>query len=60
MPQPLVPHTVRRQWDDETGEPTRLAGFDMYQPTAYNQGKIKVGGNTYGVLAVPVEPNMLF
>ncbi|KAG2492528.1 hypothetical protein HYH03_009193 [Edaphochlamys debaryana] len=27
------------QWDDETGEPTRLVGFDMSEPTAHNQGK---------------------
>eukprot|EP00878_Enallax_costatus_P016906 GHUV01017747.1.p1 GENE.GHUV01017747.1~~GHUV01017747.1.p1 ORF type:complete len:484 (+),score=134.18 GHUV01017747.1:161-1612(+) len=27
------------QWDDETGEPTRLVGFDMNEPTAHNQGK---------------------
>ena len=25
------------QWDDETLEPTRLAGFDMSEPTARNQ-----------------------
>eukprot|EP00983_Pelagomonas_calceolata_P022509 708661-Pelagomonas_calceolata.AAC.1 len=40
-----MPLLLCRQWDDETGEPTRLAGFDMYQPTAYNQGKIKVSNN---------------
>lgn len=27
------------QWDDETGEPTRLIGFDMSEPTAHNRGK---------------------
>ncbi|GIL57042.1 hypothetical protein Vafri_12308 [Volvox africanus] len=27
------------QWDDETGEPTKLVGFDMSEPTAHNQGK---------------------
>ncbi|GFR51762.1 hypothetical protein Agub_g14217 [Astrephomene gubernaculifera] len=27
------------QWDDESGEPTRLVGFDMSEPTAHNQGK---------------------
>jgi len=27
------------QWDDESGEPTRLVGFDMAEPTAHNQGK---------------------
>lgn len=27
------------QWDDETGEPTRLVGFDVSEPTAHNQGK---------------------
>ncbi|GFH06444.1 phosphoserine phosphatase, chloroplastic, partial [Haematococcus lacustris] len=27
------------QWDDETGEPTRLVGFDIKEPTAHNQGK---------------------
>lgn len=27
------------QWDDETGEPTRLVGFDVAEPTAHNQGK---------------------
>lgn len=27
------------QWDDETGEPSRLVGFDMSEPTAHNQGK---------------------
>lgn len=25
------------QWDDETGEPTQLMGFDMNEPTAHNQ-----------------------
>jgi hypothetical protein len=30
------------QWDDETGEPSRLVGFDMNEPTAHNQ----VSGNT--------------
>jgi hypothetical protein len=25
------------QWDDETGEPTRLVGFDYSEPTAHNQ-----------------------
>lgn len=30
-------HWVRRQWDDETGEPTRLSGFDMTQPTAFSK-----------------------
>jgi hypothetical protein len=25
------------QWDDETGEPSRLVGFDMNEPTAHNQ-----------------------
>uniref|UniRef100_A0A7D7L907 Glycerol-3-phosphate dehydrogenase [NAD(+)] n=1 Tax=Chlamydomonas sp. ICE-MDV TaxID=1983280 RepID=A0A7D7L907_9CHLO len=27
------------QWDDETGEPTKLVGFDLSEPTARNQGK---------------------
>ncbi|KXZ53839.1 hypothetical protein GPECTOR_6g757 [Gonium pectorale] len=27
------------QWDDETGAPTKLVGFDMSEPTAHNQGK---------------------
>eukprot|EP00775_Hariotina_reticulata_P002377 gene2377-2682_t len=27
------------QWDDDTGEPTRLVGFDLNEPTAHNQGK---------------------
>lgn len=27
------------QWDDETGEPTRLVGFDTAEPTAHNRGK---------------------
>lgn len=27
------------QWDDETGEPSRLVGFDTNEPTAHNQGK---------------------
>ncbi|EFJ50802.1 hypothetical protein VOLCADRAFT_88690, partial [Volvox carteri f. nagariensis] len=27
------------QWDDETGEPTKLVGFDLSEPTAHNQGK---------------------
>ncbi|KAG2496545.1 hypothetical protein HYH03_005368 [Edaphochlamys debaryana] len=27
------------QWDDETGEPTKLVGFDVSQLTAHNQGK---------------------
>jgi hypothetical protein len=26
-----------RQWDDESGEPTRLVGFDASEPTAHNQ-----------------------
>jgi hypothetical protein len=30
-----------RQWDDETGQPTRLSGFDESQPTAFNMGKIR-------------------
>ncbi len=30
------------QWDDETGEPTKLSGFDMSEPTARNQGKPEV------------------
>ena len=30
------------QWDDETGEATKLAGFDMSEPTARNQGKPEV------------------
>mmetsp|Transcript_25433 Transcript_25433/g.55213 ORF Transcript_25433/g.55213 Transcript_25433/m.55213 type:complete len:677 (-) Transcript_25433:1350-3380(-) len=29
------------QWDDETGAPTRLVGFDDAQPTAYNHGKVR-------------------
>uniref|UniRef100_A0A515EIS9 Glycerol-3-phosphate dehydrogenase [NAD(+)] n=1 Tax=Dunaliella salina TaxID=3046 RepID=A0A515EIS9_DUNSA len=29
------------QWDDETGQPTRLSGFDESQPTAFNMGKIR-------------------
>nr|QKY14970.1 glycerol-3-phosphate dehydrogenase (NAD+) (GPDA) [Polytomella parva] len=27
------------QWDDETGEPSRLVGFDLNEPTAHNRGK---------------------
>lgn len=27
------------QWDDESGEPTRLVGFDASEPTAHNRGK---------------------
>ncbi|KAF6254612.1 HAD-like domain-containing protein [Scenedesmus sp. NREL 46B-D3] len=27
------------QWDDETGEPSRLVGFDTNEPTAHNRGK---------------------
>ncbi|KXZ53840.1 hypothetical protein GPECTOR_6g758 [Gonium pectorale] len=27
------------QWDDETGAPTKLVGFDTSEPTAHNQGK---------------------
>jgi hypothetical protein len=27
----------KTQWDDETGEPTRLVGFDASEPTAHNQ-----------------------
>ncbi|WIA14356.1 hypothetical protein OEZ85_002885 [Tetradesmus obliquus] len=27
------------QWDDETGEPSRLVGFDSSEPTAHNRGK---------------------
>jgi len=27
------------QWDDETGEPTRLVGFDLNEPTAKAMGK---------------------
>ncbi|KAG2432760.1 hypothetical protein HYH02_012893 [Chlamydomonas schloesseri] len=27
------------QWDDETGMPTKLVGFDISEPTARNQGK---------------------
>eukprot|EP00198_Chlamydomonas_reinhardtii_P000461 XP_001689796.1 predicted protein [Chlamydomonas reinhardtii] len=27
------------QWDDETGMPTKLVGFDTSEPTARNQGK---------------------
>lgn len=30
------------QWDDETGEPSRLVGFDMNEPTAHNQ--VSCGG----------------
>jgi len=30
-----------RQWDDETGQPTRLVGFDPSQPTSCNGGKIR-------------------
>ncbi|PNG99890.1 Phosphoserine phosphatase, chloroplastic, partial [Tetrabaena socialis] len=29
------------QWDDETGEPTKLMGFDLSEPTAHNQGKVE-------------------
>ena len=28
---------TNRQWDDETGEPTRLVGFDAAEPTAHNK-----------------------
>eukprot|EP00798_Chlamydomonas_sp_ICE-L_P013167 gene13167-30652_t len=27
------------QWDDETGEPTKLVGFDLSEPTSSSQGK---------------------
>eukprot|EP00798_Chlamydomonas_sp_ICE-L_P002757 gene2757-12628_t len=27
------------QWDDQTGEPTKLVGFDFSEPTSRNQGK---------------------
>ncbi|KAF5828643.1 HAD-like domain-containing protein [Dunaliella salina] len=29
------------QWDDDTGQPTRLMGFDPSQPTSSNGGKIR-------------------
>ncbi|PNH08421.1 Glycerol-3-phosphate dehydrogenase [NAD(+)], partial [Tetrabaena socialis] len=29
------------QWDDETGEPTKLMGFDLTAPTSRNQGKVE-------------------
>ncbi|KAG2446311.1 hypothetical protein HXX76_000899 [Chlamydomonas incerta] len=29
------------QWDDETGMPTKLVGFDVSEPTAHNQGKVQ-------------------
>mmetsp|Transcript_21179 Transcript_21179/g.55176 ORF Transcript_21179/g.55176 Transcript_21179/m.55176 type:complete len:618 (+) Transcript_21179:94-1947(+) len=29
------------QWDDDTGQPTRLVGFDPSQPTSSNGGKIR-------------------
>ena len=32
------------QWDDKTGQPTKLAGFDYNEPTSRNQGKPQVRG----------------
>lgn len=34
---PSCPPARLPQWDDETGEPTRLVGFDESEPTARNQ-----------------------
>jgi hypothetical protein len=33
------------QWDDETGEPSRLVGFDMNEPTAHNQVGVRLWGS---------------
>ncbi|MEW5301341.1 MAG: hypothetical protein WDW36_004205 [Sanguina aurantia] len=33
------------QWDDETGSPTHLVGFDTSEPTAHNMGKVQAINN---------------
>jgi hypothetical protein len=35
----LVLMYSRMQWDDDSGMPTKLVGFDVSEPTAHNQGK---------------------
>ncbi|GBF87939.1 glycerol-3-phosphate dehydrogenase [Raphidocelis subcapitata] len=38
-PDNVYANRMNWQWDDDTGEPTRLVGFDNSEPTAHNQGK---------------------
>eukprot|EP00798_Chlamydomonas_sp_ICE-L_P022254 gene22254-29324_t len=35
----VIANRMNWQWDDETGEPTKLVGFDMSLPTSRNNGK---------------------
>eukprot|EP00798_Chlamydomonas_sp_ICE-L_P022253 gene22253-29323_t len=35
----VIANRMNWQWDDETGEPTKLMGFDMSEPTSSGSGK---------------------
>lgn len=36
-PDNVLANRMNWQWDDDTGEPTRLVGFDAAEPTAHNR-----------------------
>lgn len=38
-PENVIANRMLWQWDDETGEPSKLVGFDTSEPTAHNRGK---------------------
>lgn len=35
----VLANRMNWQWDDETGEPTHLVGFDVNEPMSKNKGK---------------------